>query len=176
MPIWEWSIAENALQPAEPAPKRLCRFIKLLRSRIREQRDQNLRFVQQDECAVISRAASELISLGSGYSKEISRLSALICDSAAKEFEKHAKRGTEHSSKYAMVAKEANRDLEKQDNKTKESKPNEVNKKKKKHSSALLAASMYRSPVSAVSSNAYFSGGVDNTSINTEFREQGGIG
>ncbi|MBK5271372.1 MAG: hypothetical protein JJE22_10195 [Bacteroidia bacterium] len=44
-------------------------------------------------------------------------------------------------------------------------------KKKKKGNSALVAASMYRSPVDAVSSNAYSSGGGDSTGINNEFQE-----
>ena len=127
-------------------------------------------FVQQDECAVISRSAAELISLGSAFAKEISRLNAIICDAAAKEFEKHAKMGTEHCSKCAMVAKEANQDLEKPEDKIKEFNPKEVAKKKIKHSSALLAASMYRSPVNAVSSHSYLSGGGDSTGIWSEFQ------
>ncbi len=45
------------------------------------------------------------------------------------------------------------------------------NKKKKKGNSALLAASMYRSPVNAVRSNAYSRGGGDSTGINNEFQE-----
>ncbi|MBK5269805.1 MAG: hypothetical protein JJE22_02205 [Bacteroidia bacterium] len=46
------------------------------------------------------------------------------------------------------------------------------NKKKRKHSSSLVAASMYRSPVDAVRSNAYSSGGGDSTGINNEFQEK----
>ncbi len=45
------------------------------------------------------------------------------------------------------------------------------NKKKKKGNSALLAASMYKSPVNAVRSNAYSRGGGDSTGINNEFQE-----
>lgn len=43
--------------------------------------------------------------------------------------------------------------------------------KKNKKSSASVAASMYSSPVNAVRSNAYSSGGVDSTGINSEFQE-----
>lgn len=47
-------------------------------------------------------------------------------------------------------------------------------KKNKKHNSALAAAAVYRSPAGAVSSNS-FAAGEDNTGINTEYREEGGI-
>lgn len=142
----------------------------------KETKELSQRFVQQDECSVISRAASELVSLGSAYDKEISRLNAVICDAAAKQFEKHAKMGMEHCNKCAAIARKASQEMEKQDDKTKKSSPKEVGKKKHKHSSALLAASMYRSPVNAVTSNAYAGGGGDSSGIWTEYREEGGIG
>ncbi len=116
-------------------------------------------FVQHDECAAISRAAAELISLGSSYTKEITELNTTICDASAKEFEKHANMGMEHLKQHAAIATEAHQDMATQDQKTgdvnlnesqKNNEPakdkNVVNKKKKKHSSALLAASLWRSP------------------------------
>lgn len=124
-------------------------------------------FVKQEECAVINRAAAELISLESGYAKEISTLNTAICDAIAEEFEKHAKMGMAHCHKCAAVANEAQKDLADQDEKGNKK---DADQKKKKHSSALLAASMYRSPVNAVSSHSYLSGGIDSTGIWSEFQ------
>ena len=124
-------------------------------------KEANQQFVQHDECDVISRAAAELISLGSGYIKEITQLNETICNASAKEFEKHINMVAEHFKEHAAIATEAHQDLATQDQKKDEGNLNEseknneptkekgeVNKKKKKHSSALLAASLWRSPTS----------------------------
>jgi len=124
-----------------------------------ETKQANQQFAQHDECAVISRAAAELISLASAYTKEIIELNKTICNASAEEFEKHANMGMEHVKEHAAIATKAHQDLTTQDLKTdqgnlKESEKNnepakekgEVDKKKKHHSSALLAASMWRSP------------------------------
>ncbi len=134
--------------------------------------------VHRDECAILSRAAAELMSLESDYCNQICELSATICDAYAGEFDRIVSKEVKYARECAAIATEAHQHLKAQEKDTTKQpvKQIEVIKKKKKHSSALLAASMYRSPVSAVSSNAYFSGGVENTGINTEFREQGGIG
>ncbi len=113
----------------------------------------NQQFVQHDECAAISRAASELISLGSAYTNQISQLNATICNASAEEFEKHTSMGMKHISESAKTAIEAHQDLTTNEGSQKETEKEEpvlqkaeVHKKKKKHSSALLAASMWRSP------------------------------
>lgn len=48
-------------------------------------------------------------------------------------------------------------------------------RKKKKHNSAIVAASKYRSPVHAVSSNSFNSTNFDQTGTNVSFREEGDI-
>lgn len=142
----------------------------------KEEQDNYKTTVHQNECAVISRTAAEIMSLESDYCNKICELSATICDAYAGEFDRIVSKEVKYARECATIATEAYQHMKAQEkDSTKQPvKQNEVIKKK--HSSALLAASMYRSPVSAVSSNAYFSGGVDNTGINTEFREQGGIG
>ena len=124
-----------------------------------EKKEANQQFVQHDECDVISRAAAELISLGSAYIKEITQLNETICNASAKEFEKHVNIVAEHFKEHATKATEAHQDLATHDQKTDEGglseseknneptkEKDEVKKKKKKHSSALLAASLWRSP------------------------------
>ncbi len=122
--------------------------------------------IHQDECAILSRAAAELISLGSAWSKQISELNASVCNSFAEEFEMQVNKEMEHSRKSAMVATEAHQHLEMQDNEIKKdnatgskdevqpAQQKETVKKKKKHSSALLAASMGRSAMGRVSGHS----------------------
>ncbi len=154
----------------------------------KKEKDTKAATVQQDECAILSRASAELMSLGSAYCKQICELTATVCNASADTTEKYLNMGMKHSRDCALTATEANQHLENQDKGMKETALNaseknneqpeqkkEVIKKKKKHSSALLAASMYRSPVSAVSSHSYLSGGGDSTGIWSEFRERGGI-
>ena len=148
----------------------------------------NKQFVQQDECAIISRAAAELISLDSAYTNQISQLNATICDASTKGFEKLANMGMEHCKKIATAATEANKYLATQDQQTneasqKESKENnqpavqqkELRKKKKKHSSALLAASMGRSALSQVNAHSYRDVDFVNTGSNLTYRDEEGF-
>jgi hypothetical protein len=118
--------------------------------------------IHQDECAILSRATAELISLGSAWSKQISELNASVCNAFAEELEHHVNTEIKHSREYSKTATEAHQHLEMQDNEIKkdnatESKDKgqpvqqkEAIKKKKKHSSALLAASMGRSAMDRV--------------------------
>ncbi|MEO8771395.1 MAG: four-helix bundle copper-binding protein [Ferruginibacter sp.] len=119
--------------------------------------------IHQDECAILSRAAAELISLGSAWSKQISELNATVCNEFAEALEKQVNIETKNYREYSKIATEAHQHLEKmQGNDIKkdeatESKDKEqpvpqkeINKKKKKHSSALLAASMGRSAMDHV--------------------------
>lgn len=145
----------------------------------------NKPLVRQEECAVISRAAAELMSLGSTWSRQISQLNATLCNAYAEQFENYLNTEMKVSRDRAMITTRAHQDLQKTDvseaGKSASKKEEQLVqqdkdiKTRKKHSSALLAASMYRSPVSAVSSNTYFAAGGDSTSIDTEFREQSGI-
>ncbi len=116
-------------------------------------------FIHQDECAILSRATAELMSLESTWAKQISELNTIVCNAAADMLQKEVNGEMEHCSKCAAVAKEAHQHLEMQDNEIKKDKATESKdkeqplqqketiKKKKKHSSALLAASMGRSAV-----------------------------
>jgi hypothetical protein len=118
--------------------------------------------VSQDDCAILSRATAELLSLGSAWAKQISGLNATACSAAAEMLEKDVNAEMEHCNKCAGVAKEAQHHLETPEDESKEDKsdgpkdketPNrkkEAIKKNKKHSSALYAASMGRSAVDRV--------------------------
>ncbi|MEO7463415.1 MAG: four-helix bundle copper-binding protein [Ferruginibacter sp.] len=113
--------------------------------------------VRHDECAILSRASAELMSLGSAYSKQVCELTASVCTESAETFENYLNKGMKHSQECALTATEANQHLENQ-HQEENSKATETNngqagqnteviQKKKKHSSALMAASMWRSPV-----------------------------
>ncbi len=135
--------------------------------------------IHQDECAILSRAAAELISLGSAWSKQISELNASVCNAFAEELEHHVNTEMTHSREYSKTATEAHQHLAMQDNESKEDEATESRdkeqpvqqketiKKKKKHSSALLAASMGRSALDRVharsSSAVRGSSGLTNT-------------
>ncbi len=139
-------------------------------------------FVQQDECAVICRAAAELISLDSAYINQISQLNATICNASAEEFEKHMSMGMKHINESAKTAIEAHRDLTTQDLKTNDASQNEtekntelvlqagMHKKKKKHSSALLAASMGRSALAHAGAHSYKDGNYTYIGTNGSYR------
>ncbi len=129
--------------------------------------------VHQNECAVISRAAAELMSLKSDWCKQICKLSTTICDAYASELDSVAKKEVKYARQCSAIANEAHQQLK---DESKGVSQKSTDKKKKKHSSALLAASMWRSPVSAVTSNSYFGSGGDSSTIWTEYREEGGIG
>jgi hypothetical protein len=112
--------------------------------------------VHHDECAILSRASAELMSLGSAYCKQIFELTALACNASSEAIEKHLNTEMKHSKECALITNEAQQHLENQDEKANQNvaeknneqpeQKKEVIKKKKKHSSALLAASMWRSP------------------------------
>jgi hypothetical protein len=116
----------------------------------------------QDECAILSRATAELLSLGSAWAKQISGLNATACSAAADMLGKEVNAEMEHRSKSAAVAKEAQHHTETLEDESQEDKAGEPKdkenperkketiKKNKKHSSALLAASMGRSAVDRV--------------------------
>ena len=93
-----------------------------------ETKEANQQFVYQDECAVISRAAAELISLGSSYTKEITELNTTICNASAEAFENHANTGMQHYKEHATIATEAHQYLATQDQKTDEGNLNESEK------------------------------------------------
>lgn len=124
----------------------------------KQEKDTKTATVQQDECAILSRASAELMSLGSAYCKQICELTATVCNASAETTEKYLNMEMKHSRDCAFISTEANQHLENQDQKAKQNvleesneqpeQKKEVIKKKKKHSSALLAASMWRSPVS----------------------------
>ena len=132
--------------------------------------------LQQEECIAISRAAAELMSLSSAYASQMSQLSAAVCRAYGQSFEKFLKTEMKVSRDRALVATEIHQDLLIQDRPGSAQSQEQGIKKKKKHSSALLAASMYRSPVSAVSSNSYLAAGGDSTGIESQYKEPGGIG
>jgi predicted O-linked N-acetylglucosamine transferase (SPINDLY family) len=117
--------------------------------------------VHQDECAILSRAASELMSLDSAYCKEITALTASVCKAASETLETNLNQEMAHSRHRALISNDVQQHLQNEEqhlkkadengpeeNKEQPEQQKEVIKKKKKHSSALLAASMWRSPVS----------------------------
>ncbi|MEI6945882.1 hypothetical protein V9K67_01695 [Paraflavisolibacter sp. H34] len=53
---------------------------------------------------------------------------------------------------------------------------NQQGKRKRRKVSALVAASMYRSPVGRVSSTSYGTNNFDNMGTNISYHEEGGIG
>lgn len=112
-------------------------------------------FVYQEECAVLSRLASELMSLESPYCKQICDLNAIVCNASANELEKDANMEMQQSKECALIAQEVQKHLVNQqmeENKNaaveKPTPKTEAVTKKKKHYSVLLgAASLWRSPV-----------------------------
>lgn len=106
--------------------------------------------VTQEECAIVSKLAAELISLKSSYAKQLSEINANVCHAAAEDLKNHADIEMEHCNSCATAAKEAYQHLAGQDETTEKEKPETtqdvVHKNSKKHSSALLAASVWRSP------------------------------
>lgn len=117
--------------------------------------------VHQDECAILSRASAELMSLSSAYSKEITALTTVVCNAASEILETGVRNEIDHSKHRASISNEVHEHLKNQHPQTEEVDENametasektkqqkEAIKNKNKHSSALLAASMWRSPVS----------------------------
>jgi hypothetical protein len=110
--------------------------------------------VTQEECAIVSRLTAELISLKSSYAKQISEINATVCHAAAEDLHENTTLEMEHCNACANTAKEAHEHLagptEKEQPKAAQ---DELNKNNKKHSSALLAASVWRSPSRAARSH-----------------------
>lgn len=117
--------------------------------------------VHQDECAILSRASSELMSLDSAYSKEITGLTATVCSAASETLETNFNKEMSYSKHRALISNEVKQHLENMEQPIKKADENETEQKseqtvqqkeaiknRNKHSSALLAASMWRSPVS----------------------------
>lgn len=113
----------------------------------------------QDECAILSRAAAELIGLESAWSMEISELNSNVCNTSAEEFEKYINFLVKQSrSRFTLATdmhqKLIDQDKEKGEANVKEPKSKEQavhqkeeGKRKRRYVSALLAASMGRSAV-----------------------------
>lgn len=118
-----------------------------------------------DECAILSRAAAELISLGSSWSLQISELNDIVCQASAAEFERHLDFQMKQSREYTSVAAGIHQKLITQEKDRKEVKSSESKsidqivqqreegKRKRRRVSALLAASMGRSAMDHVRSH-----------------------
>lgn len=145
---------------------------------VAETEKSNKQPIRQQECAAIARAAAQLMNFESTYSKEICRLSATICEAYAGTFDKIVNSEVAYAMQCSTISSDAHRHLVKKDKdaKVQPEKQQEISRKKKKHSSALLAASMYRSPVGAVRGTSYATSGGDYSGIWTEFKEEGGAG
>lgn len=106
--------------------------------------------VSQDECAIVSRVASELISLRSAYATQISKINASVCNAASNDLRDHAAIEMQHIDECNSVAKKAHQELTDNDNPDEKDKSNlskdELHKINNTHSSALLGASVWRSP------------------------------
>ncbi|HET7115140.1 MAG TPA: four-helix bundle copper-binding protein [Hanamia sp.] len=120
----------------------------------------------QDECAILSRAAAELISLGSTWSIQISELNSSVCNTSADEFEKYMNFLMKQSRSRSTLAKDMHQKLIDQD-KEKAIQPKEEGKRKRRHVSALLAASMGRSAMDHIRSHVTTDVGGTSGLINT---------
>ena len=122
--------------------------------------DAKTAIVHQDECAVLSRASSELMSLDSAYCTQICALTAAVCKAASDTLESNLNNEMAYSRQRALISNEVQQHLQKLEQTVKKADENiteekseqtmkqkETIKNKNKHSSALLAASMWRSPV-----------------------------
>ncbi len=116
----------------------------------------------REECASLSRAAAELISLGSAWSLQISELNHIICKASSDEYERHLNFQMNESREHTAVATEIHQRLIAQGNEGKEGngdqsknkdqivQQKEAGKRKRRRVSALLAASMGRSAMDHV--------------------------
>lgn len=144
-----------------------------------KQRTGNVQIAYHDECAILSRAAAELISLESSWSLQISELNDVVCQASADEFERHLDFQMKQSNEYTSVATDIHQKLIAQEKNRKEVNADESKdkdqifqqreegKRKRRHVSALLAASMGRSAMDHMRSHV--TRDVDGTSglINT---------
>lgn len=123
--------------------------------------EENQRFlVTSEECAIFSRVAAELLSLKSSYANQLLEINASACHAASEDLQNHSAMRLEHSNSHATIAKEAHEELKNQDKGEKTDDPvlpkQELHKNSKKHSSALLAASVWRSPTDHARSHVNF--------------------
>ena len=137
--------------------KELMEFIQ---NTAQQQSDSKSAMVFQDECAILSRASSELMSLDSAYCNQICALTATVCKAASETLDTNLNNEINYSKQHALISNEAQKHLENLEQSLRESDGNEsegnneksVQKKEakksmSKHSTALLAASMWHSPV-----------------------------
>lgn len=117
----------------------------------------------QDECATLSRCAAELISLGSTWSLQISELNDIVCKASAQEFERHVNFQIQQSKEHTDIATNIHQKLLSENqpldmNETTDRQtlsPVEAGKRKRRHVSALLAASMGRSAMDHTRSHIF---------------------
>ena len=116
--------------------------------------------VTRDECAIASKVAAELISLNSSYATQILKINESICNTAAKDLRDQAAVEMDQCNASTAVAKEAHQELKNQDKQGEKEKSvlakDDLHKSRKKHSSALLSASVWRSPTEHASSHVNF--------------------
>ncbi|HEY5367452.1 MAG TPA: four-helix bundle copper-binding protein [Hanamia sp.] len=117
----------------------------------------------QDECAILSRCAAELISMGSAWALQISELNDIVCKASAKEFESHFNFQIQQSKDHTdiattihqkLLAENQQSDMDETTDKQTLS-PIEAGKRKRRHVSALLAASMGRSAMDHTRSHIF---------------------
>lgn len=133
----------------------------------------------QDECAILSRAAAELISLGSAWSTQISELNSIVCSTSAGEFEKYMDFLMKQSRSRSILATDMHQKLIDQDkgkaeanvteskNKEQAIQQKEIGKRRRRYVSALLAASMGRSAMDHIRSHVATDVGGTSGLINT---------
>jgi hypothetical protein len=116
------------------------------------------RMVHQDECATLNRATAELMSLGSSYSRQLSHLTTSACKAFADQLEDYVHKELHQTRQNASVAGLVHQEFLDHENEMKNAATegeqpvhqDKVLHTKKKHFSALLAASMGRSALSHV--------------------------
>ncbi|HEY5463537.1 MAG TPA: four-helix bundle copper-binding protein [Hanamia sp.] len=133
----------------------------------------------QDECAILSRAAAELISLGSAWSMQISELNSNVCNTSADDFEKYINFLMKQSRSRSTLATDMYQKLMDQDkgkaeayvteskNKEQAIQQKENGKRRRRYVSALLAASMGRSAMDHIRSHVTTDVGGSSGLINT---------
>lgn len=137
--------------------KETIEIYQALEAQEQEAKEKQHFLVTQEECAILSSLTAELISLKSSYAKQISEINANACHAVAEDLHGNTTSEMEHCNACATTAKEAHEHLTGQDETTEKEQPkaaqDELNKNNKKHSSALLAASVWRSPSASARSH-----------------------
>jgi hypothetical protein len=134
--------------------KETMAIYQVLEAQEQEAKEKQHFLVTQEECAIVSRLTAELISLKSSYAKQTSEINVNACHAVAEDLDGNETSEKEHCNACSTAAKEAHVHLagstEKEQPKAAQ---DELNKNNKKHSSALLAASVWRSPSRAARSH-----------------------